>query len=538
MKTLVLPRNIDPKCSVASPTSRRVIVIGANGAGKTRFAREMARLSGPDTIQISALSALYSVAAADREKGDFYDRAFLDSAIAPGEKTRPQTQLERLLGMLMNDELLALLSDKLRNLDKAASSGDSVTPAGRKSGGAKRTARSKLDDVITLFHSLFPNSSVLVESGRFLFRRHGENDRYEAVRLSDGERSVLYYAAAVLYAPQGVNIVVESPEIFLHPTTIQSLWNRLERLRPDCRFVYVTHDLDFAASRGGAAIIWVRGWEPSAGAFDYAMLAPDSELGENIYMAIMGDRRDVLFVEGDSRHSLDSKLYPLLFADRAVKAVGSCNRVIEATRTFNSLSDFHHMRATGIVDRDRRNQGEVDYLRRRNVLVPEVAEVENIFMLEDVIRTVAEDCGRDADKVFSRVRRGVISAFTSELRQQALEHTRHGMKKTVEYRVDGRFDNIGQLEQHIARLCIELNPRGVYEDFCREFRKMADSGRYADILRVYNHKSMIAAANVPALCGLQSKDAYISRVLQILSRPTPQAERIRRAVLACLRVDD
>lgn len=530
MKNLVLPPSSSPAESAKFSPTRRVVIIGANGAGKTRFTRCIAELSAPDAVILSTLSAIYTMSYADPEN-DYYDRLFIESAVSQAEKERPQSQLERLLALAINDELMSLLRSKLRAHSRQNTAGNTDL--------SDDTPESTiLDSLIDIFHHIFPDNNILVESGNFLFERPGTDDRYPTMRLSDGERSVLYYAAAILYAPPQANIIIDSPEIFLHPTTIQALWNRLELLRPDCRFVYTTHDLDFASSRAGASLIWVHGWNPADNSYDYSLLEPGSDLGEDIYMAIMGARRNVLFVEGDGLHSIDARLYPLLFNRHTVKSVGSCNRVIEATRTFNALADFHHMRATGIVDRDRRADGEVDYLRRRHILVPDVAEIENIFMLEDIIATVARDLGRDPARVLAKVRRGVIGAFSHELREQALEHARHTMKKTVEYRVDGRFNSIGQLEQHIARLCIELNPRGVYNNFCQQFRRLVDKGDYEGILRVYNHKSMIAAANVPALCGLNSKDQYISHVLHLLSGNTPASDTIRKAAIRILRADD
>ena len=98
-------------------------------------------------------------------------------------------------------------------------------------------------------------------------------------------------------------------------------------------------------------------------------------------------------------------------------------------------------------------------------MVPEVAEIENIMMLEEVVRAVASARGKDEDRVFEKVKRSVIAQFRHDLRQQALMHTRHRVKRTVEYRIDGRFNNINLFEEHIASLVNELNPRGLYESF-------------------------------------------------------------------------
>ena len=151
--------------------------------------------------------------------------------------------------------------------------------------------------------------------------------------------------------------------------------------------------------------------------------------------------------------------------DSTVRPLGSCNKVIEATRTFNDLNGFHHLTAQGIVDRDRRDDGEVDYLRRKNILVPDVAEIENMLLLPEIVSAVAASRGRDGSRVAESVRRSVLKMFGKEIDEQALQHTRHRVKRTVEYRVDGRFADIGALEKHISSLTREINPRGMYEQF-------------------------------------------------------------------------
>lgn len=57
---------------------------------------------------------------------------------------------------------------------------------------------------------------------------------------------------------------------------------------------------------------------------------------------------------------------------------------------------------------------------------------------------------------------------------------------------------------------------------------------YAEILKVYNQKSMLPGSNVSQLCGLNgSKDAYVSCIISILRRDTSASRRIRRAITAC-----
>lgn len=372
-----------------------------------------------------------------------------------------------------------------------------------------------------------------------LFGRGVDADAYTLPRLSTGEKAVLYYLASIIYAPDGAVIFVDNPDMFLHPSLIASLWNRIEFMRPDCTFVYTTHNLDFAVSRSGADMVWVRDCDVAAGTWAYDLLPRNGIIPDQAYLAILGSRKPILFIEGDVEHSIDAKLYPLIFRDYTVKPLGSCNKVIESTRTFNDLAAFHHLDSHGIVDRDRRDAKEVEYLRRKKVFVPEVAEVENILLLEEVVKAVAAANRRREDYVFAKVSKAVISLFRANLRQQALQHTRHRVKRFMEYRTDGRFSDINMLEKHLQEMMVELNARGLYENYCREFRRYSESNDYSSVLRVFNHKSMVSSCNVAQLCGIKGgQNEYVNEIIKILRRDGAEAERIRHAVLRCFGIEN
>ena len=154
------------------------------------------------------------------------------------------------------------------------------------------------------------------------------------------------------------------------------MWDSIEQLRPDCTFIYITHDLSFASTRGDGTTVWVKSCDPGRGEWDYDFMTSADGINDEVYLAIVGARKPVLFIEGDGVNSIDAKLYPLIFREYTVKSLGGCDRVIESTRTFNSLRAFHNLDACGIVDRDRRDEGEVSYLRKKRIFVPNVAEIE------------------------------------------------------------------------------------------------------------------------------------------------------------------
>lgn len=513
---ITLPPRKNGTYTVLEEKCGRLVIIGANGAGKSRFTARLYEDLGQRAFMLSAIEAIYG-----RNMNSPLCKLF--ESVYAGNMLRPETQTEfdRLLALLMHDEISMLISYKLTKGDKRGN----------------ELPLTHLDRLMKMWNEIFPENNILIESGKMLFSRGDKSDGYSALRLSAGEKAVIYYLGAVQYAPPGGVVFVDSPEMFLHPAVMQVLWNSVESLRPDCSFVYATHDLEFASSRAESRVIWVRDFDASAKCWDYDVLLPQEGMSDDIYMAIIGARKPVLFIEGDGIHSIDAKLYPLVFKGYTVKSLGSCNKVIEATRSFNELNSFHHLASRGIVDRDRRDEHEVEYLRRKKVMVPEVAEIENILMLEDVIKAVAKSRGRDADRVFSKVKQAIINQFKCDLKQQALMHTRHKVKRIVEYRIDGRFNNFNMLERHIENLVDEINPRGIYEQLCREFRRYVELDDYSGVLRVYNQKSMIPGSNVAALCGLNNKDEYINAVIGLLKGERPEGDEIRKAVKRCFGIE-
>lgn len=527
MKLILPPRLSGQPLEVDTADHRQLIIVGANGSGKTRFANRMMADLGTDVFKMSALKALYGKDEEDLTPGSI--DSLYDQATAGGSnfiRNDIRGEFDRMLALMLNEEMLKLIDFKY---------------SGGASGGEKRQKLpvTRLDRMVRLWQRVFPDNKVLIESGRMIFGSERSADTYSSSRLSAGERAVLYYIGAAMFAPRGATIFVESPDMFLHPSSIRSLWDRIEEIRRDCFFVYVTHDLSFASTRGDGLTVWVKSCDPVVGEWDYDFLTSADGLNDEVYLTILGARKPVLFIEGDGVNSIDAKLYPLIFEEYTVKSLGGCDRVIESTRTFNSLRAFHNLDAFGIVDRDRRNEAEVSYLRGKKVLVPEVAEIENIFMLEDVVRAVACHFHRDDNEAFAKVKKSIMKLFEADLRQQALMHTRHQVKKTVEHRIDGRFANIGKLEEHINDLCQSINPRGIYEEYCRDFRNYVAEGDYAAVLKVYNRKTMISESHVARACGLRrdDKDTYIRAILSILKENSESAAVIRRTIRGVFGID-
>lgn len=522
MTTLPLPANLRKTVESAPQGLRQLTLIGGNGAGKSRFMEEMISLCGERAYIMNALSAFYAQREESTMAGSvdmLYREAVRQQSYM---RTDAVSELDKILYMLYSEELESLvrMKEEFGN------------------GGKKVKFRStKLDIIKTHWERLFPGNRITARGGYLAFSTEAGDDLITAGSLSQGEKVVLYYLGSALYAPEEAVIFIDSPTLFIHPSILGQLWNSIEGLRPDCTFVYNSVDEDFLTTRTLNTSIWIKNYDSGRKAWDYRLIGPGM-LTDEMLAEFGGTRRRVLFIEGDTRNSIDRRLYSLVFPEMNIRPLGSCNKVIETTRAMNDQRGIHHLQSIGIIDRDRRTEKEVEYLRRKQIMVPEVAEIENIFMLPGVIKLMADKRGRDSGKVLRRVIKEVIRMFKRHSEEQALQHVRHMVKREMECRIDARFSCITALETHLRSLPGKLEPRKHYNHLREEFAKMVRDEDYEGILRVFNHKPMLSESGVPQLLGFRTKDDYISGVLETLKSEGQFSERLRKEIKSCLRAEE
>ena len=512
-----LPPSVNPGSRPASISSNRIAIIGANGAGKSRFMDELAHLCEGRAYSLNALSAFYPELQESTTKGS------IDSQYREATRSRNYlrsdavSELDKLEYLLFAEEMESLMRAKEQ--------------------GNHRVPPTRLDTLRDIWARLFPGSRVSSVSGQLMFSTLAGADLIPSSRLSQGEKTALYYIAAVLYAMHEAVVLIDSPGLFVHPGLAATLWNLLEEARPDCTFVYNSVDSDFVSSRADCLCIWVRNYISEDHAWDYELLDRE-RVEESMMMEFAGGRRPVLFIEGDSTHSIDIRLYSLVFPDMSVRPLGSCSKVIETTRSFNDLASLHHLRSRGIVDRDRRTDQEVEYLRKKQILVADVAEIENIFLHPGIIRIMARHRGRDGSKILGRVKRDIIKNFRKHSEEQALQHVRHKIKRDVECRIDSRFTCITALELHLRGLEGKLQPRRHYNRLRESFAALVRDEDYEGILKVFNHKPMLSECGIAQMLGYKSRDEYVQGVIDMLKSRGKTSAELRKKIRECLHADE
>ena len=111
------------------------------------------------------------------------------------------------------------------------------------------------------------------------------------------DHEFLYLSAQALCVPKDKVLIIDEPEVYLHCSILNRLWKKLELCRPDCLFIYITRDLQFATAHGDVDKIWIKVFDGVHWAFKKVV---SEELPEELAFEILGRRKNVLFVEGEA----------------------------------------------------------------------------------------------------------------------------------------------------------------------------------------------------------------------------------------------
>ena len=276
----------------------------------------------------------------------------------------------------------------------------------------KQDLQSVLDRVIDIWNFLIEHRTLECDdSNKLILTGEGVDGNYPAFRMSDGERIILYLVGRVLLAPENSLIIIDEPEMYLHKTIVDKLWNKLEWERRDCVFLYLTHDLQFAASRD-AKKCWIRSFDyPSKWNID---VIRDNVIPEELLLKLLGSRKKILFCEG-KRNSLDSNIFELLFEDYTITPVETCKDVINFTRSFNKIPNTV-AKAYGMIDHDFWPEEQLAKLEKQNVFSYDVAEVENLFLLPDVITGFAKYKNEKCD--IDEIKKRILNQFEKDKQAQ------------------------------------------------------------------------------------------------------------------------
>ncbi|CAN8140206.1 putative AAA domain-containing protein, AbiEii toxin, Type IV TA system [uncultured Thiomicrorhabdus sp.] len=482
--------------NVEIETTNSLLFLGANGAGKTRLGSWI-EFNSPHKDKVHRISAQKSLTMPDTATPTAIDLAETDllygnpqhgrqnkSAYRWGNKPAVSflNDFQKLMVYLFSEHT----EESAKYLQAAKASSQRVNPP-----------TTKLDLVKQVWDEILPHRELIIGGLTIETRVKGQGQaKYKSSEMSDGERIIFYLAGQCLSAPQNGIIVIDEPELHLHKSVQEPLWSRLERLRTDCLFIYLTHDVDFAAAKESSKKIWLQSYD--GGSWEWEELLPTNDFPEDLLLEILGSRKPVVFVEGING-SFDSALYTAILPGFLVIPRGSCSQVIQSVKALKSNQQIHHLEVYGVIDRDRRVPAEIAKLEQDSIYVLNVAEVENLFCTQEVLKIVSNRLARDPEADFQAVSKTVFSRLQGELDTQV------SLRASSEIKFQLNMFNDGQkgaeaIDAALQSLVTQIDVDKIYSDANELYVSVLETKNYDELLALFNRKSL--SSQVSTALGL------------------------------------
>jgi hypothetical protein len=481
-----------------------VVIVGANGSGKTRLGTWI-EFESEHKEQVRRISAQKSLVMPASATSIAVDRALTDLLYGYAEvPPDPQNRLHyrrmyRWGGNRQQGPSIFPLSDFDKLLtylfsDANETNARYVEEVERIKDRRIDPPETKLRTTKRVWESVLPHRKLEIGGGKVETRVvsgkvEANGSLYNASEMSDGERVVFYLVGQALSASENGVIVVDEPELHLHRSIQSRLWDAIEAERSDCLFVYLTHDLDFAASRISATKVWLESYDGAR--WDWHEVEETEGIPEQLYLEILGGRKPVLFCEGD-KGSLDYFLYQKAYPDFTVAPCGNAYGVVQATRSFTNFEHLHSHACHGIVDRDFRDGVEVEWLQNMSVFVLDHSEIENVLLSEDILRAVA-DHQRLTDRfpeLLEKAKDVVFREMTQDWETLVSSLTAAKVERRLK-NFDAKARGTGELGIALGSLTSSIDVDSIYDETAAEVHRVIDERNYAEALRLYNNKGLL-----------------------------------------------
>lgn len=365
-----------------------------------------------------------------------------------------------------------------------------------------------------------------------ILARHPQDAPFNVIEMSDGERSAMIIAAYVITAEPGTVFLIDEPERHLHRSISQPFLSALFDLRrEDCAFIISTHEIALPIATPGAQVLMLKSCEWSDNqcvAWDAEIIEPDSELPEDLKLAILGSRDRILFVEGEPTGSLDFPLYTALFPDLSVVPKGSCEEVQKAVLGLRGSQNKHHVEAFGLIDRDDR-MDDVEKLAEKGVFALEVYSAEALYYCSDAIAAVArrqaESLGEDE------------SGFIESAKQEAIEILKEHAERMAARRCERKIHHLllqqapnweSIKDNPAQQICVSVD--SPYLEELNLFNEFAENGELDRLVARYPVRESSALATIAKALKCQHKNDYERMVIAQIRRDNELAQKLKERI--------
>lgn len=485
------------------------VLVGANGSGKSSFARQTRQILGRNVAIISAqkvfyLSRVTNVTLGKSSRSNVWSFQNQDK-LYKNEGFSNQIEQD------LNNVFKSLVEEDNECKGKFYDSYDNKNPT--------QKPTTTLQKVIEIWNKLLIHRKLSYSEG-YLTVIPESGDSYDFMYLSDGEKAIFYYIAHVLIAQDKSYIIVDEPENHLHLALVAKLWDTLELEREDCQFIYLTHNLEFANTRTNSKKIWMKSFTSPA-TWDMQEIDSNKEIPQVLYMELLGSRKPILFCEGKNS-SYDINLYTKLFPNYTVIPADGHMQVINFTRAFNASTAIHGNHAIGIIDGDFHTQEQKVKWENKNIYCVEAQEVENI-LCDDILLKCAKNQYTASEEDYQKAKKRMFELLSREIEKQAVDYATQRINEYLESNLLKKEPTSESLKTNLANLLSlpGLNVDSLILERKELIQRIIETKDYDLGIRTFNYKGLIGT--IPVLI---EKD-YPKKVFIMIDKHPEVLEQLR-----------
>ena len=535
---LEIPRTLnDPNpINLSLKNGDQLFIVGANGSGKSALIQRFVSVLPQDRVnRITAHrqtwfnSGSIDFTPANRQQYEQQGRSFDKNYESRWKEYNPGHKLSAALFDLVakeNTRARAITRHvDNHNCERAAEiSAESLSP---------------FDQINELLSLATLTVTIENSNDRDLLARHpaGQSftgQSFSIAEMSDGERNAMIIAAQVITADPGTVFLIDEPERHLHRSITQPFLSALFDLRSeDCTFIISTHEIGLPVANPDAQILMLRSCQWTGNqcvAWDAKVLEPNSQIPEELKRAILGSRKRILFVEGDSNNSLDFPLYTALFPDTSVIPKGSCEEVQKAVLGLQGSSDIHDVEAFGLIDRDNRKDKNIEKLGESGVFALKVYSAEALYYCSDAIAAVADEQarlrGEDGLKLIESAKKGAIEV----LKDHAEEMAARRCERKIQELALSKIPNWKSIkDDSIQPFCISIDSQPYSEELTR-FNKLVDEENLDQLIARYPVRQSCALETIARSLVCKNRTDYERIVINLIRRDEDLAEKLKKRI--------
>ena len=469
---------------------KNYILFGKNGAGKTTLLNKISKniLNNNNTVILKATRDINYIEDCYYRNTDLN----LHSALVNNESGKPLF----LLGQLLKDIDYEQLRNNINveeNIEKKA---------------------------INIFNQLGLDRNLYLSSKGILQLTGNNIPAYNITSASDGERCAILIILSVLLSQPNSFVFIDEPENHLNGAFMRKLFDSLEKARPDIKFIFATHNIQFIQSRENAELIYLEKTDKRE-QWKFKNFKSYDELPLEVILNIEGTNDNIIFCEGEDRNSLDCRLYEILFPNYEIVPAHGCENVKKQTDAINSHQDVFRKKAIGIIDNDFLNQMKIDNLTNNNIFYLPVNEIENVYILPyciESIKTVIEN-----GKLIEEIQAEIISKINLKKEYIKKDFATKLLKKL---QMDNKFKNESSIHDSLNTI-MENNKEkflDIYDDFENELENSISIKAYDKLLRLVPAKMIIS--DVAKIIGFSDEKIYTSNILKKIKEDSNLKEKL------------